>query len=94
MLSGGEKARFDPAFALGIISLTNSAQPRILMIEAAEVDTQNFTLFCAALNQAPENIQIFVATWQTVNPGAAHAAGFQVVDMLAPVAVIQHQEAV
>ena len=94
LLSGGEKARFDPAFALGIISLTNSAQPRILMIEAAEVDTQNFTLFCAALNQAPENIQIFVATWQTVNPGAAHAAGFQVVDMLAPVAVIQHQEAV
>ena len=94
LLSGGEKARFDPAFALGIISLTNNDQPRILMIEAAEIDDQNFTLFCAALNQAPENIQIFVATWIPVNAGAAEAAGFQVVDMMAPVEVPRQQEAV
>lgn len=94
LLSGGEKARFDPAFALGIISLTNSAQPRVLMIEAAEIDNDNFTLFCAALNQAPENIQIFVATWIPVNTGAADAAGFQVVDMMAPAEEIQQQEAV
>lgn len=78
-LSGGETALFDSAFALGLISLSEEARPKILMVEAAEMDYENLGKFCEALSVAPENVQILVATWMNLEGTEVNLSGFQVV---------------
>lgn len=61
-LSGGESVIFDTAMALGLVQLGKSKADaaRVLIIEGAELDQNNFSLFCDKLLQLPADVQIFL----------------------------------
>lgn len=90
VLSGGEKALFDPAFALGLMALEPiNTGLRLLLIEAAEVDDRNITVFLDRLSMfRGERVQIIVSTWVQVSALQQewNAEAWKIVRLAAPIA--------
>jgi hypothetical protein len=67
-LSGGDKARFDPALAAAL-------KATVLIVEAAEIDTESLAEVLQTYAKADQEMQIIVNTWAPVTV----AEGWEVV---------------
>ena len=80
-LSGGEKAQFDPAMGLGLLSLEGEGKDKLLLIEAAEMTRTSLRQFCATLAGADDNVQVIVATHTDGEAPLAAIEGWDVVEL-------------
>jgi DNA repair exonuclease SbcCD ATPase subunit len=76
-LSGGERVIFDAALAYALLGL---AAHRVLILEAAELDTENLARTLAAIEEANPDTQIIVLTCHGMDHPDLKESGWTIID--------------